>query len=52
MLFLRIAAIVALLSLAVYLFVPASFYTATSLFVLVGLAVWLAALWRRRSGQG
>lgn len=50
LLFLRIAAVVLALSLAVYWFVPASFYTATSLFVLIGFAVWLAALWRGRRG--
>ena len=51
LLLLRIAVIVAILSAAVYVFVPGSFYTATTLFVLIGLAVWLMALWRRR-GHG
>lgn len=51
LLLLRIAGIVALFSAAVHVFVPGSFYTATVLFVLVGLAVWLAALWRGRRGH-
>ena len=41
-------AVVAVASAALFVFVPASFYTGTGLMVLTGLVVWIQSIRRRR----
>lgn len=47
---LAILAVVAALSAATYVLVPNSFYTATALYLGIGLLIWGVRLVRRRRG--